>query len=322
MEESVEGVKDYVSFKQLLATCREFMGDEIPAVEPKPDKLQVISQFRLETPKERVADYIPVTKLIKSAMLISQNSFFGTTSTKISEQPVIPISVPDKKSSGRMPVFHAKYYKTEDVLQHMPKKVQADANSLFTDKKIDNAKPVYIPAKTLANIGAAAERSLMAVNYFEFFALVQRKALAIVADRKASSTKKAAAMDIMAKITVSMGKCLEDVTRQQAYILTSTTVTRRDAILHDRQSLPGEVSDWLRAQPILIGPALFGPVANTARPLIQQDRERRTQDKYISSSRVPSHTSSRQQQPRQSTSKGQSTRRPYKEATTTGRQSG
>jgi hypothetical protein len=32
-EESPEGVKDYVTFKQLLATCREVMGDEIPAVD-------------------------------------------------------------------------------------------------------------------------------------------------------------------------------------------------------------------------------------------------------------------------------------------------
>jgi hypothetical protein len=67
--------------------------------------------------------------------------------------------------------------------------VQADTNSLFTDKKVDTTKPVYIPAKTLGNIGAAAEGSLMAINYFEFFALVQRKALAIVADRKASSSE-------------------------------------------------------------------------------------------------------------------------------------
>jgi hypothetical protein len=159
MEESGGDIAEYVNFKTLLATCREFMGDDLPMVEPKPTPTKVISAFRMEPVKDRVDDYIPMVHMIKSSVLLSQENFFGSTAKEISEQPTLPVTVPDK-GAGKLPVFKSKYYKTEDFLQPRPKQVQADANSLWPDKRADRAKAIYAAPKVLANIGAAAERSI------------------------------------------------------------------------------------------------------------------------------------------------------------------
>jgi hypothetical protein len=139
----------------------------------------------------------------------------------------------------------------------------------------------------------------MAINYFEFFALVQKKALSVMANTKSSKEHVAAALDIITKITTSMGRCLEVVTRQQTFILTSATVARRESVLHQHK-MPTEASDWLRAQPFLTGTALFGPVAGRVKPLLAEHLARKTQEKFISSgsSRKESGTSSKQQQQR------------------------
>jgi hypothetical protein len=52
---------------------------------------------------------------------------------------------------------------------------------LWPDKRADRAREIYAAPKVLANIGAAAERSLMAINYFE------KKALAVMAARKSTN---------------------------------------------------------------------------------------------------------------------------------------
>jgi hypothetical protein len=59
-EEVVEGAADieYVSFRT-LATCWEFMGDDLPTVQPKTEQTKVVSSFRNEPVKEKPADYIP-----------------------------------------------------------------------------------------------------------------------------------------------------------------------------------------------------------------------------------------------------------------------
>jgi hypothetical protein len=64
------------------------------------------------------------------------------------------VNVPDKKSAGKLPVFKAKYYKMEIFLQPRPKQVEAEANSLWTDKRADRSKAIYTVPKVLANIGA------------------------------------------------------------------------------------------------------------------------------------------------------------------------
>jgi hypothetical protein len=88
------------------------------------------------------------------------------------------------------------------------------------------------------------------------------------------------ATELLARISGSMGRCLEDITKQQAFILTSSTVVRREAVLQPRK-LPSAVVDWLRAQPILTGQALFGPVSNVAKPLLAEDLARRTSEKIV-----------------------------------------
>jgi hypothetical protein len=120
-----------------------------------------------------------------------------------------------------------------------------------------------------------------------------------MANRKSSKEQVAAALDIITKITTLMGMCLEDVTRQQTYILTSATVVRRESVLHQHK-MHTEASDWLRAQPILTGTALFGPVAATVKPLLAEHLTRKIREKFISSgsSRKESTTSSKQQQHR------------------------
>jgi hypothetical protein len=47
------GDNEYVSFRALLATCREFMGDDLPTVQPKPQPTMFISSFRSEPVKEK-----------------------------------------------------------------------------------------------------------------------------------------------------------------------------------------------------------------------------------------------------------------------------
>jgi hypothetical protein len=295
-----------VNFKTLLVTCRDFKGEDLPMVEPKPQPIKVVSVFRSEPTKDHVADYIPVGRMIKSSVLLSQESFFGSTAKDITEQPTIPVTVTDK-GAGKLPVF--KHYKTEEFLQPRPKQVQADANSLWPDKRADKGKAVYAAPTVLANICAATERSLMAINYFEFFAMVQKKALAVLAAKKSIREQHAAALDMISRISTSMGRCPEDITRQQSFILTSATVVRREAVLHQRK-MPADVSDWLRVQPILTGTALFGPVASTAKPLLAEDLTRTTQEKFMStgSSRKGNSNSSKPKQrrtdSRQSNQKG------------------
>jgi hypothetical protein len=67
--------------------------------------------------------------MIKSSVLLSQENFFGSTAKEVSEQPSLPVTVPDK-GAGKLPVFKYKYYKKEKYLQPRPKQVEADANSL------------------------------------------------------------------------------------------------------------------------------------------------------------------------------------------------
>jgi hypothetical protein len=132
----------------------------------------------------------------------------------------------------------------------------------------------------LSNIGVAAQRSLLSINYFEFFAAVQQKALRVLRNDESQPEEKAAAVDIISRISASMGRCLEDITKQQAFILTSSTVVRREPVLQQHK-LPDDVSKWLRAQPVLSGEALFGTVADIAQPLMESDLVRRTSQKFI-----------------------------------------
>jgi hypothetical protein len=307
-EESEEGGTEYVNFKTLLATFRDFMGEDLPPVEPKPRPTRVILAFRLEPEKERVADYIPVGHMIKSSVILAQENFFGSTAKELSELSTLPVTVPDKKTVGRLTVFKARFHRTEDYLQPRPK--QVEANSLWPDKRIDKSKTVSMAPKVLANIGAAAERwrSLMAINYF---ALVQKKAISVIANKKSTKEQVAAALDISSQITASMGRCLEDVTRQQKYILTSATEARREAVFRQHK-MPTEASDWLRAQPILTGTALFGPVAGKEKPLLLEHLVRKTQEKFISNSKShrESGTSSYNQQQRPSSKQSSTKGRP------------
>jgi hypothetical protein len=118
------------------------------------------------------ADHIPVGPIIKSAVLLIQESFFGESAELITDQPNLPISAPDRKRSGKMPIFKAKYYKAEDCLQAKPKDMDAEAKSLWPGRSVDYSKLVPTAPKGLANIGAAAERSM-----------VQRKTHAIMKDK-------------------------------------------------------------------------------------------------------------------------------------------
>jgi hypothetical protein len=138
---------------------------------------------------------------------------------------------------------------------------------------VDRSKPVPTAPKVLANIGAAAERSMMAINYFEFFAVVQMKAHVIMKDKRSSKEEVATALDLSVRVATSMGRCLEDVTRQQTFILASATVSRREAVLLQHKTLlPAEASDWLRAQPLLTGASLFGFVAFATGGLVPSER--------------------------------------------------
>jgi hypothetical protein len=141
--------------------------------------------------------------MIKSAMILSQGSFFGSVAKEVTEQPAIPVTVTDK-GAGKLPVFRHRYYKTEDFLQPRPKQVQADANSLWPEMKADKSKAVYAAPKVLANTGAAAEGSLMAINYFEFFAMVQKKALTVLATKTSTKEQHAAALELISRISQSM----------------------------------------------------------------------------------------------------------------------
>jgi hypothetical protein len=114
-------------------------------------------------------------------------------------------------------------------------------------------------------------------------------------------------VDIISRISASMERCLEDITKQQAFILTSATVVRREAVLQQHK-LPDDVSKWLRAKPVLSGDALFGSVADIAKPLIESDLVRRTSQKFIA---APG--------PRREPAKTQQSRRPNTQPSQGGR---
>jgi hypothetical protein len=149
---------------------------------------------------------------------------------------------------------------------------------------VDVNKNLSVQPKFVANLGAAAEKSLMAINYFEYFARVQKKAHSILTNKGSSTEEMAAALDIIARITRCMGRCMEDVAVQQAYILTATTVSLRDNVLK-AVSLPKEANDWLTAQPILSGTAMFGTVSAILKPILKDSLLTRAQEKFLS---VPS----------------------------------
>jgi hypothetical protein len=228
---------------------------------------------------------------------------FGTVAATATEQPTMPVTLPAKKAVKR-PRFKARFYKTEPILQHKPKLLEADASSLWPDKKVDVNKNLSIQPKFVANLGAAAEKSLMAINYFEYFARVQKKAHSILTNKESSPEEIAAALDIISRITKCMGRCVEDVAVQQAYILTATTVSLRDAVLK-AVDLPKEASNWMTAQPILSGTAMFGPVAATLKPILKDSLVTRAQEKYLSVSSKPQASSRQHSKPADSSSKKQ-----------------
>jgi hypothetical protein len=158
---------------------------------------------------------------------------------EFAERPPIPVNATDK-SAGKLPGFKARYYKTEEQLQSRPTQVKPNARSLWPGDKVTN--PIYTPPKVLLNIGVAVQRSLLSINYFEYFAAVQQKALRVLRNDESQPEQKAAAVDITSRISASIGRCLEDITKQQAYILTSSTVVRRDAT--QQHKLPDDVSKW------------------------------------------------------------------------------
>jgi hypothetical protein len=247
------------------------MGDDLPKVTPKPKPRKVVSLFWLEPETDYESDHIPVGPIIQSAVLLTQGNFFGELADLITDQPTLPISAPDKKKSGKLPIFKSKFYKTEDCLQAKPKDTDAEAKSLWPGRSEDRSKPVSTAPKVLANIGAAAERSMMAINYFEFFAVVQRRAHVVQKDTRSTKEEVAAALDLSIRIAASMGRCLEDVTRQHAFILASATVARREAVLlHHKTLLQNEASDWPRAEPLLTGTSLFSTVTSKTKPLLQE----------------------------------------------------
>jgi hypothetical protein len=167
----------------------------------------------------------------------------------------------------------------EQRLQSRPTKVTPNVNSLWLEVMSDREKPGYTQPKVLSNIAVAAQRSLLAINYVEFFATVQRKAIHLLMDNTSETEERTAALDIVTRISPSMGRCLEDIA--QAFILTSSTAVRREAVLQQHE-LPDDVSNWLRAQPILAGEALFGSVTDIAKPLLELDLARRTLFRFMS----------------------------------------
>jgi hypothetical protein len=105
----------------------------------------------------------------------------------------------------------------------------------------------------------------------------------LISSRKTRDKEVAAALDLSMRIATSMGRSLEDVTKQQVYILAAATVTRTEAVLlHHKIVLP---SDWLRAQPLLTGESLFGTVAAKTKPLLQEHQDRLKDEAVISTNR-------------------------------------
>jgi hypothetical protein len=103
LEDDVEDVSkpdsEYVTFRDLMATCRLFIGDDLPKVTSKPKQLKVVSAFRQEPETDCEADHIPVGPIIRSAVHLTQENFFGESAELITAQPTLPISAPDKKKS-------------------------------------------------------------------------------------------------------------------------------------------------------------------------------------------------------------------------------
>jgi hypothetical protein len=139
----------------------------------------------------------------------------------------------------------------------------------------DKSSTMYVDTRTIDNIEASAQRLLMALNYCDFFAGAVNKAFKTIRKGKSTSVEAEAAMDLADRVRKSMGRCLEAVVQQQAYVLTAATAIKRDHVLKQhKSSLQESVTQWLRAQPVLSATSLFGPVADKARPLLKEHRER------------------------------------------------
>jgi hypothetical protein len=85
-------------------------------------------------------------------------------------------------------------------------------SSLWPDARKDRTKSVSIDKRILENIGVAAERLCMSINYFEFFAAVLKKSFTVLWDKKSSEKLKTAALHLADRARESMGRCLIDVT--------------------------------------------------------------------------------------------------------------
>jgi hypothetical protein len=168
VEEDSKSRREYVSYRDILRSCRNFMGDEIEPIVPTPKPLQIISKFRDAPVVKPAEDRIAVSDSIKTSIRASQLEFFGYCGDTIESQPSLPFSCPDKKA-GKLPPFKAKYYKTEECLSIKPKTTDSDVQSLWKEKSKESSKTILVDRKMLDNVMVAAEKSLLSLNYVDFF---------------------------------------------------------------------------------------------------------------------------------------------------------
>jgi hypothetical protein len=301
-----EGRNDeaYQPFKEFLKSCMIFLGEDMPPVTARPRPDILMSAFQDDPSAREPYQHLGVPTLVTTAFKHTRRNFFGGEPLSATSDTPFPVN-PLEKKFGKLPPFKSRFYRTDDaLLQDGPKLVDPNASSLWPDAGKDKAKTIPIDRKVLQNMGVAAERSCMTITYFEFFAAVMSKAFGIMKDKDSTTeAQRNAALDLADRARLSMGRCLIDVTINQAYVLTASTLTSRDAVLERHKSvLPKEGSDWMRAQPVLTGKSLFGPVAEKVKVLQEEQRSRRRDDAVSSISRQnrahPYRQSSSSQKPR------------------------
>jgi hypothetical protein len=265
------------SYREMLEVMETFLGDDLPSCSLPSKPRQFRSAIRAPLATLDPLRPLPISPLITTAILDAQKSFFNFDTQDVCSRPPLHIPPPLKAKKPSLPIFKESFYSTPDsILSPKACALESDAATLWGSKD-STVKKFSLDDKTVDNIESAARRSLLAINHSEWFLMALRRADEVILDDQATQEEYDDALWLNARLKESIGMCLETIARHNTFTLSTLVSTKRDAVLGlHRDILHPGVQPFLRAQPLLNKTALFGPVAETARPLQESSRADKT----------------------------------------------
>jgi hypothetical protein len=272
-------VLSLVKYTELIEQMAVYLGDDLPTCTVSPLPAPCRSAIRATRAIPDAVRPLPLSPLITSSVLRAQKLRLGFASLDISTRPpvhFIPLKT-DRKLHA-MPSFKYQYYKTEeDILQPIAAVLEPDASSLW------GSKPPVVPCSLnvltvdLNKTETVARRSLLALNSCEWFLASLVKVDSILTDENATQVQFDDATLFSRRVKESIGMCLESIAENQAFLLSSLLLQKRETLLKGPSGAihPGLVP-FLKAQPLLNGTAIFGKVSELARDLQDANKADRT----------------------------------------------